>query len=130
MADAESEDEDFAVDSQEMEEANNSSSDSEDEDQESAVDVEEEDFTVQVKGGEIQKMKFDNMHQEEAESQEEMSQEEESNLKMLTAEPLPENDAEEGDGDYNPLHDTLSDAEIDEDENESEAPEISELKGK
>ena len=63
MADAESEDEDFAVDSQEMEEANNSSSDSEDEDQEAAVDVEEEDFTVQVKGGEIQKMKFDNMHQ-------------------------------------------------------------------
>ena len=60
MADAESEDEDFAVDSQEMEEANNSSSDSEDEDQEAAVDVEEEDFTVQVKGGEIQKMKFDN----------------------------------------------------------------------
>ena len=39
------------------------SSDSEDEDQEAAVDVEEEDFTVQVKGGEIQKMKFDNMHQ-------------------------------------------------------------------
>ena len=38
-----------------------------------------------------------------------MSQEEESesNLKMLTAEPLPENDDEEGDGDYNPLHDTL-----------------------
>jgi len=61
-----------------------------------------------------------------------MSQEEESesNLKMLTAEPLPENDDEEGDGDYNPLHDTLSDAEIDEDENESEAPEISEVKGK
>ena len=55
MADAESEDEDFAVDSQEMEEANNSSSDSEDEDQEAAVDVEEEDFTVQVKGGEIRK---------------------------------------------------------------------------
>ena len=60
MADAESEDEDFAVDSQEMEEANNSSSDSEGEDQDVAVDVEEEDFTVQVKGGEIQKMKFDN----------------------------------------------------------------------
>ena len=63
MAEAESEDEDFAVDSQEMEEANNSSSDSEEEDQEAAVDVEEEDFTVQVKGGEIQKMKFDNMQQ-------------------------------------------------------------------
>ena len=43
--------------------ANNSSSDSEDEDQEAAVDVEEEDFTVQVKGGEIQKMKFENMQQ-------------------------------------------------------------------
>ena len=42
---------------------NEISSDSEDEDQEAAVDVEEEDFTVQVKGGEIQKMKFDNMHQ-------------------------------------------------------------------
>ena len=123
MADAESEDEDFAVDSQEMEEANNSSSDSEGEDQDAAVDVEEEDFTVQVKGGEIQKMKFDNQVcsrnalkrtdvnflQVEADSQEAMSQEEESesNLKMLTAEPLPENDDEEGDGDYNPLHDTL-----------------------
>ena len=64
MAQAESEDEDFAVDSQEMEEANNSSSDSEGEDDQStAVDVEEEDFTVQVKGGKIQKMKFENMQQ-------------------------------------------------------------------
>ena len=36
-----------------------------------------------------------------------MRHEEESNLKMLTAEPMPENDDEEGDGDYNPLHDTL-----------------------
>ena len=44
---------------------------------------------------------------EEAESQEAMRQGEESNWKMLTAEPMPENDDEEGDGDYNPLHDTL-----------------------
>ena len=43
----------------------------------------------------------------EDESQEAISQEEDSNLKMLTAESLPENDDEEGDGDYNPLHDTL-----------------------
>ena len=42
---------------------NEISSDSEDEDQEAAVDVEEEDFAVQVKGGEIQKMKFENMQQ-------------------------------------------------------------------
>ena len=63
MAEAESEDEDFPVDSREMEEANNSSSDSEGEDQSAAVDVEEEDFTVQVKGGQIQKMKFENTQQ-------------------------------------------------------------------
>ena len=44
---------------------------------------------------------------EEAESPETMRQEEESNLTMLTAEPLSENDDEEGDGDYNPLHHTL-----------------------
>ena len=133
MGDAESEDEDFAVDTQEMEEANNSSSDSEGEDQEAEVDIEEEDFTVQVKGGQIQKMKFETIqpvshmidgvkwvlqggfchvvskvfNKEEAEAQEEMSQEDESesNLKMLTSDALPEND--EGDGDYNPLHDTL-----------------------
>ena len=114
-----------------MEEANNSSSDSEGEDQEAEVDIEEEDFTVQVKGGQIQKMKFETiqpvshvakwvlrgclghvvskyLNKEEAESQEGMSQEDESesNLKMLTSDALPEND-EEGDGDYNPLHDTL-----------------------
>ena len=45
---------------------------------------------------------------EEAESPETMRQEEESNLTMSTAEPLSENDDEEGDGDYNPLHDSYN----------------------
>ena len=41
-----------------MEEANNSSSDSEGEDQEARA-VEEEDFTVEIIAGQIQKMKFE-----------------------------------------------------------------------
>ena len=78
----ESDDEDFAADTQELEEAAESSGkcpsfklffkkylESESEENKSQDDVVEEDYMVQIKNGEIQKMQF---AKEEAESQEEI----------------------------------------------------------
>merc|ERR1719431_1147825 len=111
-AEMESDDEEFAADPLELDEAAHSS-DSEGEDN---FTMEEESYMVEVRNGEIHKMKFEMLggcEESEENAENEMS-------KDVLSSTLPDHDDE--DEDFNPcLHDTLSDTEIAPEETETEA---------